>query len=308
MYRKIEVGTSDDPWIENLTQGEELLFRKLIDDTRTTQAGVTEASLQTLARIGKFASNEAVRAALKTLTAPDGMRPPRLEWWPNLNRVWIRNFFDYQSTITKRSNFAIPARRSLIDEPDEVRRVVIEQYPELTDSGAGDPPAPRPSAKKKSAPRDTGHAVLAGNTPGGKVRGREVEAPVVGADTPEATGEGDAGVGTAPTIPTAERDADSPTGDLDALAAQIGADVPEPKKVERPNDLMQALYDKLCGFDQGWTKLGWSGIQKAINDYSREVVTSALQDAWQNRVVPQGGAYPLLRAVCERVRREREEA
>ena len=73
-----------------------------------------------------------------------------------------------------------------------------------------------------------------------------------------------------------------------------------------PNDLTDALIDKLGAVSEAWTETfpptsqGYSRLQTAINRYGYPTVRSALQYALEERITPNGpNAMPLLIGLCK---------
>lgn len=74
----------------------------------------------------------------------------------------------------------------------------------------------------------------------------------------------------------------------------------------RPDDLMEALVDKLNDVSNAWgdtfpaNPTGYRRLQKLISDHGRAKVVGALQYALDNRISPQGpNAMPLMVALCK---------
>lgn len=94
--------TWDDDWFHGLSRDQRYLFIYLWTNSRCTQAGVYHINLATMAFETKFTAEE-LPELLKSLS-------PKVEWYPEQNYVWVRNFIKWQAKSPK---FLIAAARCL---------------------------------------------------------------------------------------------------------------------------------------------------------------------------------------------------
>ncbi len=94
--------TWDDDWFHGLSKDQRYLFIYLWTNGRCNQAGVYHINLATMAFETKFAEEE-LPELLKSLS-------PKVEWYPEQNYVWVRNFIKRQAKSPK---FLIAAARCL---------------------------------------------------------------------------------------------------------------------------------------------------------------------------------------------------
>lgn len=125
MYRTIDCSIWSDPWFAELRTAPKLLFIYLFTNPRTTPAGTCEISARQIAFDTDIDPSE-VGAALAQLS-------DKVAWWPDLNVVWIRNFYRRQAINSHAEKYRISAIRALATVPREVRDGVTIAYPELLD-------------------------------------------------------------------------------------------------------------------------------------------------------------------------------
>jgi len=85
--------TWDDDWFHKLSRDQRYLFIYLWTNIRCTPAGVYHINLATIASEAKFAEEE-LPELLKSLV-------PKVEWYPEQNYVWVRNFIKWQAKSPK---------------------------------------------------------------------------------------------------------------------------------------------------------------------------------------------------------------
>jgi hypothetical protein len=120
-YRSFSTGTWIDPWFEKLNPSEKLLFIYLWTNDVCNQAGCYQISLRRI----EFETGLKPEKILKSLS-------PKVEWYPEYNIVWIKNFFRRQCANEK---FAIAGIRSLNSIPKEIvelfsqyNSILLEKY------------------------------------------------------------------------------------------------------------------------------------------------------------------------------------
>lgn len=128
MYRTIDCSIWSDPWFAELQTAPKLLFIYLFTNPRTTPAGTCEISARQIA-FDTDIDPSAVGAALSQLS-------DKVAWWPELNMVWIKNFYRRQAGNSNPENYKTSAIRALKTVPREVRDGVTYAYPELIDPSA----------------------------------------------------------------------------------------------------------------------------------------------------------------------------
>lgn len=135
MYRMIDTATWDDPWFADLDPDAKLVFIYLITNRRSTAAGAFEITIRAMAFETGIAQQR-IEAILQGFG-------DRVRWWPDLQVVWIRNFFKRQKA---NENFTKSAQKYIVDLPAPVQREIGLAYPELaTDMGSDTPPEPIPT-------------------------------------------------------------------------------------------------------------------------------------------------------------------
>jgi hypothetical protein len=125
MYRTIDCSIWSDPWFAELRTAPKLLFIYLFTNSRTTPAGTCEISARQIAFDTDIDPSE-VGAALSQLSE-------KVAWWPDLNMVWIKNFYRRQAGNSNPENYKTSAIRALKTVPSVVREGVTHAYPELID-------------------------------------------------------------------------------------------------------------------------------------------------------------------------------
>jgi hypothetical protein len=124
MFRTIDCATWSDPWFAELQPDAKLLFLYLFTNQRTTPCGACELSLRQIAFDTGLDAGTII-PLLESLS-------PKVVCWPELNIVWLRNFYRRQAGNSNRDNYAKAARNSLSGMPPCVVSVVVHEYPELT--------------------------------------------------------------------------------------------------------------------------------------------------------------------------------
>ena len=105
-YRSFSTGTWIDPWFEKLNPSEKLLFIYLWTNDVCNQSGCYQISLRRI----EFETGLKPEKILKALS-------PKVEWYPEYNIVWIKNFFKRQCANVK---FALAGIRSLSSIPKNI--------------------------------------------------------------------------------------------------------------------------------------------------------------------------------------------
>jgi hypothetical protein len=127
MYRTVDCATWDDPWFAELAPNAKLLFLYLLTNRRATACGVFEISARAIAfETGLDAA--AVKPALAALS-------PKIQWWPDLQVIWVRNFFKRQRANSNAVKFTQSARTALGGFPACIQMAVGSVYPELVENG-----------------------------------------------------------------------------------------------------------------------------------------------------------------------------
>jgi hypothetical protein len=127
MYRTIDTCIWDDPWVSELEPLDKLLFVYLMTNRRSTPCGAFEITLKQIS-FETGLSQEQARRMLPKMA-------PKVMWWGEHQIVWVRNFYKHQRANSNATTFAAAAAKKLQDFPPAVRRVVIDEYPELTTEG-----------------------------------------------------------------------------------------------------------------------------------------------------------------------------
>ncbi|MBA7662849.1 hypothetical protein ES703_70882 [subsurface metagenome] len=104
--------TWDDDWFQVLSRDQRYLFIYLWTNNHCNQAGLYQLTLATIAFETKLNKAE-LPSLLKSLS-------PKVEWYPEQNLIWVKNFLRHQ---TKSPKFIIAAIRSLDNHriPDDIR-------------------------------------------------------------------------------------------------------------------------------------------------------------------------------------------
>lgn len=121
MYRQIDTGTWDDPWFAELDPDAKLLFLYLLTNRRSTAAGVFEITLRAMS-FETGLDTKRINSALESISS-------RVEWWPEHQVVWVRNFLRHQAVSPK---FYRSAWSEMREMPEDIRVSVAEIYPILT--------------------------------------------------------------------------------------------------------------------------------------------------------------------------------
>lgn len=121
MNRQIDTGTWDDPWFADLDPDAKLLFLYMLTNRRSTASGVYEITRRAMA-FETGLDLKRVDAALESISS-------RVQWWPELQLVWVRNFLRHQAVSP---NLYKSAWSDMLEMPDEIREIVGSVYPILT--------------------------------------------------------------------------------------------------------------------------------------------------------------------------------
>lgn len=121
MYRQVDTGTWDDPWFAELEPDGKLLFLYLLTNRRSTAAGVFEITIRAMA-FETGLDTKRVNTALESISS-------RVQWWPEYQTVWIKNFLRHQAVSPK---FYMSAWSEMREMPEAVRDSVGSIYPILT--------------------------------------------------------------------------------------------------------------------------------------------------------------------------------
>lgn len=124
MKRMIDTGTWDDPWFADLEPDAKLVFLYLLTNRRSTAAGAFEITLRAMA-FETGIDQKRIGAILKILSS-------RVEWWPEHQIIWVRNFFKHQAA---NDNFHKSAQGVVRDLPLEVQCAIGVLYPSLVPDG-----------------------------------------------------------------------------------------------------------------------------------------------------------------------------
>ncbi|MBA7465346.1 hypothetical protein ES707_00508 [subsurface metagenome] len=110
--RGFQTETWHDDWFQELSWEQKYLFIYLWTNSHCNQAGLYQITLLTMAFETKI-TNEALPQLLKSLS-------PKVEWFPEHNLIWVRNFLRHQ---TKSSKFVVAAIKSLNNTniPEDIR-------------------------------------------------------------------------------------------------------------------------------------------------------------------------------------------
>ncbi len=125
MYRTIDCATWDDPWFAELSPNGKLLFLFFITNRRTSAAGCFEITRRAM-MFETGIRGDALDVALEEISS-------RVTWWPELQVVFVRNFYKHQRANSNKDNFRKSALKSLSDFPETVQETVWDAYPELRD-------------------------------------------------------------------------------------------------------------------------------------------------------------------------------
>jgi len=125
MNRMIDTATWDDPWFADLDPESKLLFLYFLTNRRSTAAGAFEITLRAMS----FETG-IEQPRIEYILAND--LPTRVQWWPDLNIVWVRNFFRHQAA---NDNFRKSAIAYIAGLPLEVQEAIASVYPNLVPEG-----------------------------------------------------------------------------------------------------------------------------------------------------------------------------
>lgn len=138
MYRTFDPEAWNvDTWFRRLKPGPKLLFIYLVTSPNAKASGAYEIDLDTIT-FQTGLTEDHVRVGFAALQQ-------RITWFEEADHVFIHNFYKRQR-LNASDTFRVAAARQAQTLPDEVRAVVFERYPELSDA----PPPPPPKYKKRS--------------------------------------------------------------------------------------------------------------------------------------------------------------
>lgn len=120
MYRMVDCGTWDDPWFESLVPQGKLLFLYLLTNPRSTSCGAFEITPRKMA-FETGLPQDLIEKFLKAWA-------PRVQWWPDHQIVFLKNFYRRQTNSEK---VRINAARLVADMPFEVRDAIYKEYPDF---------------------------------------------------------------------------------------------------------------------------------------------------------------------------------
>lgn len=126
MYRTIDCATWDDPWFAELSPNAKLLFLYFITNRRTSAAGCFEITRRAM-MFESGLRGEGLDQALEEIAS-------RVTWWPELQIVFVRNFYKHQRANSNTNNFRKAAIKALAEFPSEVQIAVRDAYPELCEA------------------------------------------------------------------------------------------------------------------------------------------------------------------------------
>ncbi len=120
MYRLVDCGTWDDPWFESLAPQGKLLFLYLLTNPRSTSCGAFEITPRKMA-FETGLSQDFIEKMLRSWA-------PRVQWWPEHQIVFLKNFYRRQSNSAK---VRVNAAKLVADMPSVVREAIYMEYPEF---------------------------------------------------------------------------------------------------------------------------------------------------------------------------------
>ena len=123
MYRMVDCATWDDPWFEALHPKGKLFFLYLLTNPRSTSCGAFEITPRKMA----FETGLTLEDVEGFLNA----WAPKVQWFPEHNIVFLKNFYRRQTNSEK---VRINAARIVASYPIEVRRAIAIEYPELIEA------------------------------------------------------------------------------------------------------------------------------------------------------------------------------
>lgn len=121
MYRLVDCDTWADSWFEGLAPTGKLFFLYLLTNPRSTSCGAFEVTPRKMAFETGLDQADVERYLQEW--------SPRVQWWPDLNIVWIKNFFRRQGNQNDKTR--INAARIVAGLPIPVQREIGKEYPEL---------------------------------------------------------------------------------------------------------------------------------------------------------------------------------
>jgi hypothetical protein len=120
MYRMVDCGTWDDPWFESLEPQGKLFFLYLLTNPRSTSCGAFEITPRKMS-FETGIPQEQIETWLASWS-------PRVQWWPEHQIVFLKNFYRRQSNSEK---VRINAAGIVAKFPDQVRKAIYTVYPEF---------------------------------------------------------------------------------------------------------------------------------------------------------------------------------
>ena len=139
MYRTVDCATWDDPWFADLDPEAKLLFLYFLTNRRSTAAGCFEITMRAIAFETGMQAGEVERHL-------DGSLKSRIQWFPEHQVIFVRNFYRHQSANSNKTNFRASAMKVLAEMPAVVQATVGDVYPELrTEEPTHPQPIPNPS-------------------------------------------------------------------------------------------------------------------------------------------------------------------
>lgn len=217
MYRQVDTGTWDDPWFAELDPDAKLLFLYMLTNRRSTAAGVFEITLRAMS-FETGLDTKRVNRALELISS-------RVEWWPEHQIVWVKNFLRHQAVSPK---FYTSAWNEMREMPDEIRQSVGLHYPILTRSEP--PPDNKEDIQALLIPYPKGMDTV--SKPSRKTSTRPRTRPVQASSLEDGAD--------APSPPDPEPSTDTPYSLLEALCETQGQDVSVFPKREKDKQLAVA--------------------------------------------------------------------
>lgn len=139
MYRTVDCATWDDPWFADLDPQAKLLFLYFLTNRRSTAAGCFEITMRAIAFETGMQAGEVERHL-------GGSLKSRIQWFPDHQVIFVRNFYRHQSANSNKANFRASAMKVLAEMPAVVRATVGDVYPDLrTEEPTHPQPIPNPS-------------------------------------------------------------------------------------------------------------------------------------------------------------------
>lgn len=184
MYRTVDCATWDDPWFAELDPQAKLLFLYFLTNRRSTAAGCFEITRRAIA-FETGMSDVDVACCLQALGG-------RVEWFPEHQVIFVRNFYRHQSSNSNRANFQSSALKVLAEMPVEVQASVAHVYPELQVEQPTHPqpiPNPSPTQGDKEEEEETVEVEVAVEGEEANARPREAAKPPAPKPKPPAKAE-----------------------------------------------------------------------------------------------------------------------